>query len=161
MEELVDEGLVKSIGVSNFGTKLLKEILSTCRIKPVVNQVECNPLLNQANLLKFCQEHQIVLEAYSPLGKANSKYHTKSGFLNDPELIRIAQKHNVTPAQVALKWQVQRGVVVIPKSVTPERIKSNIMIGSLTLDQKDMDDIHALNINYRMVCPPWMKFDDE
>ena len=159
---MVEEGKLRSIGVSNFEVRHLEEILKDCKIKPAVNQVECNPFLNQSRLLAYSKSKGIVLEAYSPLGKAGAtKYAVKSDVLNNPELVRIAQKHGVTSSQVTLKWQVQRGVVVIPKSVTPERIRSNFQLGNLTLDQEDMAAIDALNTGFRLVNPPFMQFLEE
>ena len=160
LEELVDEGVLKSIGVSNFERRHLDEILSGARIKPVVNQVECHPFLNQASLLEFCKGHGIRLEAYSPLGKAGSKYQVKIDVLHHPEILMIAEKHGATPAQVALKWQIQRGVVVIPKSVTPDRIRANLQLGGLRLDEVDVEAINALHTGERLVCPDFMKFED-
>jgi diketogulonate reductase-like aldo/keto reductase len=158
LEEMVDEGLLRSIGVSNCESRHLNEILTSCRIKPVINQVECHPFLNQEKLLSFCQQHGIVLEAYSPLCKSGANYPSKVDLLNNEVMLRIAKKHNFTVAQVALKWQVQRGVVVIPKSVTPSRVLENISLANLVLDKQDMDDIRALNIGYRLVNPPFMQF---
>jgi len=158
LEEMVDEGLIRSIGVSNCESRHLNEILTSCRIKPVINQVECHPFLNQEKLLTFCKQHGIVLEAYSPLCKSGANYASKVDLLNNEVMLRIAKKHNFTVAQVALKWQVQRGVIVIPKSVTPHRVVENISIANLVLDQQDMDDIGKLHTGYRLVAPPFMQF---
>jgi len=161
MEELVDEGKIHSIGVSNFSIKHLEEILANGRIKPTVNQIENNPLLNNEKVVQFCQKHGIHVVAYSPLGKTGSKYQAKSDLLHLPELIRIAEKYKRTPAQIALKWQIQRGVIVIPKSITPERIRSNIDVTDFELEKEDCEAIFKMNTNYRMVKPPFVEFYDD
>jgi diketogulonate reductase-like aldo/keto reductase len=160
LEELVDEGKIRSIGVSNFSIRHLEEILSQCRIKPVTNQIECNPLLNNEKVVQFCMKNGIVVTAYSPLGKAGSKYQFKSDLLNHPDLVRIAEKYKRSPAQVALKWQLQRGIIVIPKSVTPERIKSNIELSGWELEKEDYEAIFNMHTGYRMVKPPFVEFYD-
>jgi diketogulonate reductase-like aldo/keto reductase len=110
MEELVDAGLVKAIGVANFTTALLHDLLSYARIKPAVNQVELHPYLQQRQLLRYCAAQGIVVEAYSPLGSPGSNCGTVApAVLQDATLRRIAAAHNKSVAQVCLKWGVQRG----------------------------------------------------
>jgi diketogulonate reductase-like aldo/keto reductase len=158
MEELVDEGKLRAIGMSNFSIHHLEDILAQCRIKPAVNQVECHPCLNQSKMLEFCHAHGIRLMGFSPLGRAGDK-DNKVQILRDPVMIRIAEKHGASPVHVALKWQIQRGVAVIPKTATPERLKQNIMTGDLQLDEKDMAAITSLHTGQRLICPPFMKYD--
>ncbi|KAJ3304322.1 hypothetical protein HDV03_002937 [Kappamyces sp. JEL0829] len=130
MERMVDVGKTKSIGVSNFTIELLQDILSYARIKPAVVQVELHPYLPQNDLLEFCNQHEIALTAYSPLGSLPGP----ESVLNDPEVAMIAQRHGKSPAQVLISWALQRGTAVIPKSSKPERIKSNYDTFELTED---------------------------
>ncbi|XP_067856087.1 aldo-keto reductase family 1 member D1-like isoform X2 [Heptranchias perlo] len=130
MECCKEVGLVRSIGVSNFNHRQLEMVLKmpNLKYKPVCNQVECHPYLNQSKLLKFCKSKNIVLVGYSPLGTPrNPKYLNTSipPLLNDPVLKKLGEKHHKTAAQVVLRYQVQRGVVVVPKSFNPGRMKQN------------------------------------
>ncbi|KAI0686536.1 Aldo/keto reductase [Earliella scabrosa] len=143
MEKLLETGKVRSIGVSNFSIKLLDVLLKETSVVPATNQVELHPCLPSFELKRYCDEKGIILTAYSPLGRPK-EYDGKPIFLNDPDVMRIAQEHDTTPGQVALSWGVQRGTVVIPKSENPERIKQNITLVSLT-DENMMalDAIHT------------------
>jgi diketogulonate reductase-like aldo/keto reductase len=138
MEKLVDAGKVKSIGVSNFNVNRLKELLQYARIKPAVNQVELHPYLPQQELLDFCTQHGIHLTAYSPLGSTPGP----DTILNDSVVSEIAQKHGKTNAQVLISWAIQRGTSVIPKSVTPERIRSNFQ--DFVLPTEDFAKLNTL-----------------
>lgn len=129
-EELKDEGLVKSIGVSNYGIHHLQELLAVAKYKPTVNQVELNPYITRTELTQFCKSEGIVVEAYSPL--------TKSIKLNDPKLVAIAAKYDVTTAQILIRWCLQKGVVVIPKSVTKTRIIENANVFDMDISEEDM-----------------------
>ncbi|EJF55737.1 Aldo/keto reductase [Dichomitus squalens LYAD-421 SS1] len=142
MERLLGTGKVRSIGVSNFSVKLLEVLLKETTVVPATNQVECHPCLPSFELKKYCDEKGIVLTAYSPLGRPK-EYDGKPVFLEDPDIVRIAQAHNSTPGQVALSWGVQRGTVVIPKSENPERIKQNISL--IKLADEDMLAIDAIH----------------
>ncbi|CAH1797541.1 unnamed protein product, partial [Owenia fusiformis] len=130
LEELVDEGILKAIGLSNFNSVQIQDVIDNSRIKPTNLQVECHPYHNQAKLLAFCLERNITFTAYSPFASPDRPW-AKPGeplLIDDPRLKAIAEKYSKTPAQVVLRYQVQRQVVVIPKSVTPARIQSNFQI---------------------------------
>lgn len=125
MEELVDEGLVRNIGVSNFPVSLLHELMTQCRIPPAVNQVEAHPYLQQTKLLRYCQKRGVHVQAYSPLGSPGYKEDDEPTLLEDPVLKAIAATHHSTVAQVCLAWALQRGTSVVAKSATPSRQKEN------------------------------------
>ncbi|MXQ96282.1 hypothetical protein E5288_WYG020352 [Bos mutus] len=156
LEACKDAGLVKSLGVSNFNRRQLELILNKpgLKYKPVSNQVECHPYFTQPKLLKFCQQHDIVIVAYSPLGTCrNPSWVNVSSppLLKDPFLNALGKKYNKTAAQVVLRFNIQRGVVVIPKSFNPERIKENFQIFDFSFTEEEMKDIEALNKNIRFV----------
>ncbi|KAI9229005.1 MAG: NADP-dependent oxidoreductase domain-containing protein [Piptocephalis tieghemiana] len=119
MEALLKTGKVKAIGVSNFDITHLKRLLAHCKVRPAVNQVELHPLLPQHDLLDFCTKEGIHLSAYCPIGSGKA-------VLDNPAIEEIAKRFDRTPAQVALTWAIERGTSVLPKSVTPARIQSNI-----------------------------------
>jgi diketogulonate reductase-like aldo/keto reductase len=154
MEELVELGLVKAIGVANFTTMMLIDLLSYARIKPAVNQIELHPYLQQTELLEFCKRNNIILTAYSPLGSpSNNKDKGLPILIEDNMIKEIARNYNKTPAQILIRWAIQRETVVIPKSVTPERIKENINVFDFELSETDMKKIEELNRNLRFVDP--------
>ncbi|ERN08050.1 hypothetical protein AMTRI_Chr08g203210 [Amborella trichopoda] len=127
MESVYDSGKARAIGVSNFSSKKLDDLLKIARVSPAVNQVECHPSWQQAKLHAFCNSKGVHLSAYSPLGSPGSKW-LKSDVLKNPVLNTVAEKLNKTPAQVALRWGLQSGHSVLPKSTTEERIKENFNI---------------------------------
>ena len=133
MEKLYKEGKIKAIGVSNFLVHHLEELMSDCEIKPMVDQIEFHPGHNQKETVEFCKKHGIVVEAWSPLGRGV--------ILENEFLAGIAQKYNKTIAQICLRWIIQQEVVALPKSVTPERIKSNFEVFNFELSEEDMDKI--------------------
>lgn len=149
MEKLVDLGLTKSIGVSNFNSEQITRILENCRIKPVTNQVECSATLNQKKLTAFCKERDITLTAYSPLTRPHS--YAADPNLPKPPLLdervkKIGEKYGKTPAQVVLRYLVQLGVIPIPKSSNEGRIKENINIFDFELNSEEvalMDTFHT------------------
>ncbi|QGP55508.1 2,5-diketo-D-gluconic acid reductase A [Piscirickettsia salmonis] len=156
MEELVRQGLVKNLGVSNFSISKLKMLQSQVSILPVVNQVESHPYLVQDDLVKFCQSHNIHVTAYAPLGSGGRPQHFKEQ--NEPAVtvlantsIRdIAKKYSLTVAQVILQWQLQRGVSVIPKSSNVMRMQENLaVIDALQLERSDIEVINKLDQDYR------------
>ncbi len=141
MEDVHKKGLAKSIGVSNFNEQQIDRILENSSVKPVTNQVQCNPYNNQKKLLTYLTSKNITLTAYSPLGgRAGSE-----NLLKDKNLAEIGHKHNVSAAQTALRYQIQRGVIVIPKSVTKKYIIENIDIFNFTLTESEMHEIDSLN----------------
>lgn len=153
MEKLVGLGLTKSIGISNFNSKQVERILSIATIKPVVNQVECHPYLAQSKLSAFCAERDLVITAYSPLGSPNRPW-AKPGdpmLMEDPKIVSVAKKYNKTSAQILIRYQIQRGHVVIPKSVTKSRIQSNFEVFDFELTEEDMKLITSFDCNGRLV----------
>jgi len=155
MEQLVTKGLTRAIGVSNFNSLQIKDILEKGSIKPVTNQVECHPYLGQAKLLAYCQERGITLTAYSPLGSPDRPWAQPGDplLLEDPKIRAIAANHAKSPAQVLIRWQIQRGVIVIPKSVTPARIQENGDVFDFTLTDQEMKDIAGFDCNGRLIVP--------
>lgn len=141
LEELYRRGKVKAIGVSNFNVEHLEEVLKVCTIAPMVNQIEIHPYLTQVEVVDYCQKKDILVEAWSPLAKAEA--------LRDPVLTTIAERHGVSAAQVILRWHYQRGIVTIPKSVHKERIISNTQIFGFVLSDAEMAEIFALNRDLR------------
>jgi 2,5-diketo-D-gluconate reductase A len=141
LEEFYREGRARSIGVSNFQPQHLRRLHGETDIIPAVNQIEVHPYLTQDDVRTFCADHQIAVEAWSPLGQG--------GVLDDPVIGRIAERTGKTPAQVVLRWHIQRGDIVFPKSVTPKRIKENIDIFDFELSGADVNDITLLNKNER------------
>ncbi len=141
VEEFYRDGRARSIGVSNFQPHQLRRLHGESEIIPAVNQIEVNPYLTQDELRGFCAEHQIAVEAWSPLGRGN--------VLEDPEIATIARRAAKTPAQVVLRWHLQRGDIVFPKSVTPDRIRENLDIFDFGLSADEVEAITALNRNER------------
>lgn len=141
LEELVNQGKTKSIGLSNFNIEQVKEILGMCKIRPVVNQFEVNPLLQNRELVEYCQSENIAVTGYAPLGAADRAW-AESGDpmpLEDPFILEMAKAYNKKPAQVILKWLLQRNIIVIPKSVTPSRILENIQLFDFELSAEHME----------------------
>ncbi|KAM5235395.1 aldo-keto reductase family 1 member C1 [Ctenodactylus gundi] len=156
MEKCKEAGLAKSIGVSNFNRRQLEMILNKpgLQYKPVCNQVECHPYLNQSKLLDYCKSKDIVLVAYSALGShREDKWVDQNSpvLLENPVLCAVAKKHKRTPAQVALRYQVQRGVVVLAKSFSEKRIKENMQIFDFQLTPEDMKALDGVNKNMRYI----------
>ncbi|WHY03290.1 aldo/keto reductase [Neobacillus sp. DY30] len=146
LEKLYKDGRVRAIGVSNFNVNHLEDLLANCEIKPMVNQVEYHPVFNQQELHDFCKKNEIQLEAWSPL--------MQGSLLNDPILVEIANKYNKSTAQVILRWDIQTGVVTIPKSIKPHRIAENADIFDFELTQEDIQQISTLNQNKRQYSDP-------
>ena len=154
MEELVSAGLVKAIGVANFTAPMLIDLLSYAKIRPAVNQIELHPYLQQSKLVEFCQYHEIVVTAYSPLARpGQSEERGYPILVEDSVITEIAKKHKKSPAQVLIRWGIQRQTVVIPKSTHKERIKENIDVFDFELSEEEMKEIVALDRNLRFVNP--------
>ncbi|WP_258573652.1 aldo/keto reductase [Actinomadura parmotrematis] len=146
-EKLYADGRVRAIGVSNFTLEALTEVLDAFDTVPAVNQIELHPDFQQNGLREFHAEHGIRTEAWSPLGQGK-------GLLNDPTLAAVAKAHGKTPAQVALRWHVQIGNIVIPKSVTPSRIAENIDVFDFELTPDDMAAIGDMDKGKRIGPDP-------
>ncbi|MBE7190570.1 aldo/keto reductase [Jatrophihabitans endophyticus] len=141
LEEFYRDGRARSIGVSNFQPHHLRRLHEECDITPAVNQIEVHPFLTQDEVRGFCADHQIAVEAWSPIAQG--------GVLDDPTIGEIAKRVGKTPAQVVLRWHIERQDIVFPKSVTPERIRENIDIFDFELEGADVAAISALNKNER------------
>jgi diketogulonate reductase-like aldo/keto reductase len=146
LEKLLKEGKCRAIGVSNYTIRHFEELLENSSTIPAVNQVEFHPYLYQKELLEFCNSHKIQLEAYSPL--------TKGRKLNDPELLKIARKYSKTSAQILIRWVLQKGVVVIPKSSRKERIEENSQVFDFEISDDDMKTLDSFNQDYRTSWDP-------
>ena len=165
MEELVEEGFVKNIGVSNFPVSLLHELMAgNHKIPPVVNQVEMHPYLQQSKLLAYCQKRNVHIQAYSPLGTSGYKDVNEPTLLEDPVLKRIAAKHKITVAQLCLVWALQRGTTVVVKSSSPERQRENLESFSsadaagacanpIELSKEELSEIDGLERGHRFFRP--------
>ena len=141
-----DEGLARSIGVSNYTIRHLEELLRATPAPPAVNQVEFHPFLYQKELLEFCVSKKIQLEAYSPL--------TRGHRLDHPVISQIAARHGRTPAQVLIRWSLQHGLVVIPKSIRPERIRENAAVFDFQLSPDDMKRLDSLDESSHVAWDP-------
>lgn len=146
LEEIYAAGKARAIGVSNFHPHHLKDLMEDAKIKPMVDQVECHPLLNQQELREFCKAEGIQIEAWSPLAQGK--------LLDHPLLKEIGGKYGKSPAQVIIRWDLQHGIVTIPKSSNPERIKQNGDVFDFELTQEDINAIDGLNKNERMGTNP-------
>ncbi|UQZ86132.1 Glyoxal reductase [Paenibacillus konkukensis] len=145
LEKLYKDGAVRAIGVSNFHVHHLEDVMAQSEVKPMVNQVELHPRLSQQKLRSFCRENGIQMEAWSPL---------MQGHLDLPLLSELSAKYGKTPAQIILRWDLQNGVVVIPKSITESRIRENGNIFDFELSGDDMTKLDALNEDHRFGPDP-------
>ncbi len=146
-ERLSAEGRVSSIGVSNFEIEHLERLLAETDVVPAVNQVELHPEFPQEELREFHAEHGILTESWGPLGQGK-------GLLEDPHILDVARRKGRTPGQVVLRWHIQLGNVVIPKSVNPDRIRENIDIFDFELDEADMQEIEEVRTGRRLGADP-------
>lgn len=142
LEHLYEAGKIKAIGVSNFEIHHLEELASFAKVTPVLNQVESHPKLNQKELRDYAAKHNIKIQAWSPLMQGK--------ILKDATLQTIANKYNKSVAQVILRWDIQRDVLLVVKSVHPDRMQSNADVFDFSLDQEDMDKINAMNEDLRV-----------
>ncbi|MGH2317055.1 aldo/keto reductase [Planococcus sp. SE5232] len=147
LEQLYKDGRVKAIGVCNFEVEHLERLLAECDIPPVLNQVECHPYLAQNELKEFCAKHDIFVEAWSPLDQGGD-------VLKDENIQKIADAKGKSPAQVVLRWHLQNGTIVIPKSVTPSRIEENFNVFDFELTESEMNEIDELNKDRRKGAHP-------
>lgn len=146
MEKILESGRALSIGVSNFEIRHLEELRRVSGIVPAVNQIECHPLCYPKELIEYCQANGIQVQAYAPLARG--------AYLDNDILCVLGTKYAHTPAQVGLRWAIQKGISVIPKSTHPERIASNARIFDFTIEQEDMDLLDTLNQNYHSASIP-------
>lgn len=130
-EELYRSGRIKAIGVSNFLPNHLEELLATCQVQPMVDQIEVHPGWPQAEAVRYCHRHNIAVEAWAPLGEA--------AILSDDVIKAVADKYGHTPVQVCLRWEVQQGIIPLPKSVHQDRIRENTLIFDFELSEDEMD----------------------
>jgi len=142
LEKLLADGRTRAIGVSNFQPDHLRRLLDNSNVVPAVNQIELHPYLQQRELREFHAQHGIATEAWSPLARGE--------LLADPTIVALAEAHHRTPAQVVLRWHLQLGNIVIPKSVTPERIRENIALSDFVLSGADLDAISGLDNGTRV-----------
>ena len=157
METLVDSGLARHIGVCNYGVSLMRDLLNYARSAPAVLQVESHPYLTQANLMRFCAEEDVAVTAFSPLGALSylelDMASQSESVLQQPSVMAIAERVGKTAAQVILRWGVQRGNAIIPKTSRPERLLENAAIFDFELSPADMAEINSLNRNQRFNDP--------
>lgn len=148
LEELYNEGKIKAIGVCNFTVEKLEELKANATVLPVINQIELHPLFQQKELQVYNRENNIVTQPWSPLGNGNS------GLLENENLKVIASKYEKTVAQVILRWHLQEGFCVIPKSVTPSRIAENFNVFNFELSEDEMNVVRGLNTDKRLFFDP-------
>lgn len=141
MEDLYEAGKIKAIGVSNFEIHHLEDLLSYAKVVPVINQVELHPKLSQQALRDFCEKHNINIQAWSPLMQGK--------LLTEPAIVEIAEKHQKTPAQVILRWDIQQDILLVVKSVHEQRMQSNAAVFDFELDDADMSRLNELNESLR------------
>ncbi|GAQ85813.1 hypothetical protein KFL_002550200 [Klebsormidium nitens] len=155
MEAAVDAGKARSIGVSNYDVFLVRDLLSYARIPPATNQIETHPYFQRDSLVRLCLAHGIAVTAHTPLGggQANADLFGSASPLDDPAILELARKYNKTPAQIVLRWGLERQTIVIPKSTKPDRIKENIDSVDFSLTPEDMARIKKIDRNKRSNDP--------
>lgn len=157
MEELVDAGLVRRIGVCNYGTSLLRDLLSYARVRPAVLQVELHPYLVQEKMVRFCRENGIAVTGFSPLGAPSyvplGMAQPAESVIEEPIVHEAARRHGRSPAQVVLRWAVQRGTAVIPKTSRPERLRENLALSDFELSAEETAAISRLDRGRRFNDP--------
>ena len=155
MEASYDQGLTKHLGVSNFSEKKIRNLKAQAKHAPEMNQIEMHPLLQQKDLVAYCQRENVHLTAYSPLGSGDRPERLKKeddvNLLEESTIKQIADKHGCTTAQVLISWGVERGTAVIPKSVNPKRIQQNLASAEVSLDDEDMKKIAELDRHSRYI----------
>lgn len=155
LEKLYKEGIIKSIGMANYYPHVLADLCETFETKPMINQVEMHPFFQQQLNLDTMKEYGVIPEAWAPFNEGNRN------FFNDPILTEIGKKYGKTAAQVALRWNIQRGVVVIPKTVHEDRMRQNLDVFDFTLTEADMEQIRTMDIGHSEIVnhfvPQWIK----
>ncbi|WP_291293401.1 aldo/keto reductase [Enterococcus sp.] len=146
LEDLQQAGKIKAIGVSNFQIHHLKDLLATAKVKPVLNQVELHPKLAQKELRDYCQQQGIKIQAWSPLMQGQ--------ILQHPTLVKIAQSHQVSPAQIALRWHIQQEILLVVKTVNPDRMEQNQQLFDFSLSKEEMQELNRLNEDHRVGPDP-------
>ncbi|XP_014204959.1 aldose reductase [Copidosoma floridanum] len=154
MEKMHEKGLARNIGVSNFNSEQLTRVIENSKIKPVANQIECHPYLTQKKLSDFCKSKGVVITAYSPLGSPDRPWAKPNDpkLMEDKKLLELSQKYKKSPAQLLIRYQLDRGHVVIPKSVTKSRILENSQVFDFKLSPEDIAYIDSFDCNGR-ICP--------
>jgi diketogulonate reductase-like aldo/keto reductase len=142
MEEIYESGRAKAIGISNFHPQHIEDLMTTAKIKPMINQIELHPGLNQKDLVAYCKEKDIAITAYSPLGHGS--------LLENPVIKEIGEAHNKSIAQVILRWDIQNGITAIPKSVNKDRIAANLDVFDFELSDDEMAKIDELHTSERV-----------
>ena len=146
LENIYGKWKAKAIGVSNYTIHHLDELLKSCKIIPSVNQVELSPFLQQPELMKYCKDNGIIIEAYSPL--------TRGKKFNDKRLKDLANKYSKSPAQIMIRWALQYDTVVLPKSARPERIKENADVFDFEISDEDMEYMKSFDEGFRIAWDP-------
>jgi D-xylose reductase len=157
MEELVDQGLVRHIGICNYNSGLLHDLMAYARIKPAMLQIESHPYLTQEKLIRLARSYEMVVTAFSPLAalsyvELGMAAHNET-VLDQPAVLAAAARTGRTPAQVVLRWGVQRGTAIIPKTANPARLRENLALSDFHLTEQEMQAISALNQNRRFNDP--------
>lgn len=146
LEKIYENGGAKAIGVSNFLDHHLKDLAKTAEVLPVVDQIELHPKLMQKSTVDYCQEQGIAIESWSPLGKGR--------YLDDPRLVKLAEKHKKSPAQIIIRWHLQHEFIAIPKSTKKERQKENMNVFDFRLNEHDMHVLDQMDEGFRMGSHP-------
>lgn len=156
MEDLVEAGLARNIGVSNFNSQQIQRVLDAAKIKPASLQVEINPTFSNEKLVEFAKSKGIIVSSYASLGAPGRPWKESNDpcAIGDPVVTTIASKKGKSPAQVILRWHLQRGLAVCVKSVTPERIRQNVGVFDFELTKEEMAQISGLNKNFRLYKQP-------
>ena len=150
LEEYYHKGILRAIGVSNYTSKRLQLLLDRCTVKPAVNQVELHPYLQQWEVKDLLDKNGMYFMAYFPLGGADRGFpHKYASPMKDPVIARIAEEHHKTPAQIMIRWAIQRGTICIPKSTNPGRIEANSKIFDFELTEEEMKEIRSMDKRHR------------
>lgn len=148
IEKLYEEGYIKAIGVANCHAHHIEEILTVCKVAPMVNEVEVHPLFSQKPLKEYCESHNIRMEAYTPLARNDERLR------RNKILLSLAKKYNKSPLQIILRWHIENGIVPIPRSTNINRLHSNIDVFDFKLTKKEVELIDSININSRLRYDP-------